>query len=209
MQIDSPAKLAPEINIFINVALSPAKILLNYCTCGRGTLKANYLEALDVRVASRSDELALSRMLELYQHDISDAWDQDLDDRGQYGYDLDKYWEDPKSKAFMFFRQWTARWICSGQRLGDFCYKSALDGAVLCSKEVPPSRKWGSGSPHRFRFAAREVGGRSDAAERQREEASGKKSFETTRAVIFRSTTLMMSGGAASLQWLRQHLGRR
>ncbi len=31
-------------------------------------------------------------MLELYQHDLSDIWDQDLDSHGEYGYALDHYW---------------------------------------------------------------------------------------------------------------------
>ncbi len=31
-------------------------------------------------------------MLELYQHDLSDIWDQDLDCHGAYGYALDHYW---------------------------------------------------------------------------------------------------------------------
>ena len=41
-------------------------------------------------------------MLELCQHDLSDVWDQDLDDQGQYGYALDKYWLNPRCKAFAF-----------------------------------------------------------------------------------------------------------
>ena len=32
-------------------------------------------------------------MLELYQHDLSDIWDQDLDSHGEYGYALDRYWD--------------------------------------------------------------------------------------------------------------------
>ena len=32
-------------------------------------------------------------MLELYQHDLSDIWDQDLDSHGAYGYALDRYWD--------------------------------------------------------------------------------------------------------------------
>ena len=32
-------------------------------------------------------------MLELYQHDLSDIWDQDLDFHGEYGYALDQYWD--------------------------------------------------------------------------------------------------------------------
>ena len=38
-------------------------------------------------------------MLELYQHDLSDIWDQDLDAAGEFGYDLTKYWRDPACQA--------------------------------------------------------------------------------------------------------------
>jgi len=40
-------------------------------------------------------------MLELYQHDLSDVWDQDLDGNGEYGYELDEYWSDANSKAYI------------------------------------------------------------------------------------------------------------
>ena len=46
----------------------------------------------DVRVAHATDRLPIFRMLELYQHDLSDVWDQDLDGHGEYGFALDKYW---------------------------------------------------------------------------------------------------------------------
>ena len=46
-----------------------------------------------VRLASPEDRLPVHRMLELYQHDLSDIWDQDLDSHGEYGYALDEYWE--------------------------------------------------------------------------------------------------------------------
>lgn len=44
------------------------------------------IASLEVRPAAAADRLPLSRMLELYQHDLSDVWDQDLDVRGEYGY---------------------------------------------------------------------------------------------------------------------------
>jgi predicted acetyltransferase len=47
----------------------------------------------DVRLASPADRLPIYRMLELYQHDLSDIWDQDLDSHGEYGYALDRYWD--------------------------------------------------------------------------------------------------------------------
>jgi predicted acetyltransferase len=47
----------------------------------------------DIRIASAADRLPIQRMLELYQHDLSDISDQDLDCHGEYGYALDRYWE--------------------------------------------------------------------------------------------------------------------
>lgn len=46
---------------------------------------------LCIRPARPDERLPLYRMLELYQHDLSDIWDQDLDAHGDYGYALDKY----------------------------------------------------------------------------------------------------------------------
>lgn len=48
------------------------------------------------------DRAPIKRMLELYQHDLSDVWDQDLDDQGEYGYDLDRYGFDGGRDAFVF-----------------------------------------------------------------------------------------------------------
>jgi predicted acetyltransferase len=45
-----------------------------------------------VRLALPRDRLPVQRMLELYQHDLSDIWDQDLDAHGEYGYSLDRFW---------------------------------------------------------------------------------------------------------------------
>jgi predicted acetyltransferase len=40
-------------------------------------------------------------MLELYQHDLSDIWDQELDLAGEYGYSLDRYWNEPGCYPFV------------------------------------------------------------------------------------------------------------
>ena len=56
---------------------------------------------LEVRTAAPADRLPVYRMLELYQHDLSDVWDQDLDVHGEYGYALDDYWTRPKHEAFV------------------------------------------------------------------------------------------------------------
>ena len=57
---------------------------------------------LEVQTATAADRLPVYRMLELYQHDLSDVWDQDLDLHGEYGYALDDHWTRPKHAAFVF-----------------------------------------------------------------------------------------------------------
>lgn len=54
-----------------------------------------------VRVASPEARLPIHRMLELYQHDLSDIWDQDLDSHGEYGYALDDYWQSEGCHPFV------------------------------------------------------------------------------------------------------------
>lgn len=49
---------------------------------------------LSVYRAQDTDRPALQRMLELYQYELSDIWDQDLDAQGEYGYALDRFWQD-------------------------------------------------------------------------------------------------------------------
>ncbi len=60
------------------------------------------MQGLDIRPATADDRLPLYRMLELYQHDLSDVWEQDLDSHGEYGYALDDYWGDPACLPFVF-----------------------------------------------------------------------------------------------------------
>ncbi len=45
----------------------------------------------ECRLARAEDFAAIARMLELYQYELSDIWDQDLDAAGEYGYDLDRH----------------------------------------------------------------------------------------------------------------------
>jgi predicted acetyltransferase len=59
------------------------------------------LNTLEVRQATPTDRLPLFRMLELYQHDLSDLWDQELDPHGEYGYALDRYWKEPNCFPFV------------------------------------------------------------------------------------------------------------
>lgn len=54
-----------------------------------------------VRKAQQEDRLPLYRMLEFYQHDLSDIWDQDLDLHGEYGYSLDRFWHDADCHPFV------------------------------------------------------------------------------------------------------------
>ena len=57
---------------------------------------------LDVRRAAPADRRPVARMLELYQHDLSDIWPQDLDLHGEYGWPIDRYWRQPGHAAFVF-----------------------------------------------------------------------------------------------------------
>jgi predicted acetyltransferase len=59
------------------------------------------VKGLDVRAATPADHVPLQRMLELYQHDLSDLWDQDLDAQGEYGYELDAFWRAAGCHAFI------------------------------------------------------------------------------------------------------------
>jgi predicted acetyltransferase len=57
---------------------------------------------LEVRHAADADRAALGRMLELYQHDLSDIWPQDLNADGEYGYQLDQFFGHAECGAFIF-----------------------------------------------------------------------------------------------------------
>jgi predicted acetyltransferase len=55
----------------------------------------------EIQRATPQDRLPLYRMLELYQYELSDIWDQELDVHGEYGYALDRFWTDVHSKAYL------------------------------------------------------------------------------------------------------------
>jgi len=61
--------------------------------------------SLSVTRALPAERELLQRLLELYQHDLSDIWDQDVDDSGCFGYSLDRYWDDEECKAYIFRMQ--------------------------------------------------------------------------------------------------------
>ncbi len=65
----------------------------------------------ECRAAKPEDFPAVSRMLELYQYELSDIWDQELDASGQYGYDLARHMAGNQSFAHV---------ILSGQRFAGF-----------------------------------------------------------------------------------------
>jgi predicted acetyltransferase len=58
--------------------------------------------SLEVVTAGPADRLPLYRMLELYQHDLSDIWDQELDIHGEYGYELDRFMSQSEAWAYVF-----------------------------------------------------------------------------------------------------------
>jgi predicted acetyltransferase len=59
------------------------------------------IDSLAIYPAQDADRQALGRMLELYQYELSDIWDQDLDPTGLYGYNLDYYWKDTNCTAYV------------------------------------------------------------------------------------------------------------
>ena len=55
----------------------------------------------EYRLAAASDFVAIGRMLELYQYELTDIWDQDLDAKGEYGFDLDRHVRAERSFAYV------------------------------------------------------------------------------------------------------------
>lgn len=56
-------------------------------------MKQAPVQVQECRPAIAADFAAIGRMLELYQYELSDIWDQELDARGEYGYDLTRHLE--------------------------------------------------------------------------------------------------------------------
>ena len=65
------------------------------------TIPSTQPDAWEIRPARAEDRLPLYRMLELYQHDLSDIYPQDLDAHGEYGYALDRYFSPGARHAFV------------------------------------------------------------------------------------------------------------
>ena len=63
------------------------------------------LTDFEIRIASAAERPVLFRMLELYQHDLSDVWDQDIDEHGEYGYSLDPYWSDSAQRPYVILAE--------------------------------------------------------------------------------------------------------
>jgi predicted acetyltransferase len=59
------------------------------------------LPQIAIRTLTAEDRPALSRMLELYQYELSDIWDQDLDAQGIYGYNIDRFGHTPEAHAYI------------------------------------------------------------------------------------------------------------
>ena len=55
----------------------------------------------EIRRAEEADAALISNMLELYQYELSDIWDQDLDDSGRYGYDLVRFLRGESQFAYL------------------------------------------------------------------------------------------------------------
>ncbi|MFN0186192.1 MAG: GNAT family N-acetyltransferase [Aquabacterium sp.] len=57
---------------------------------------------LTIDVARWQDRPVLSRLLELYQYDLSDVWPQHLNVHGEYGFAVDRYLRNPLLKGYLF-----------------------------------------------------------------------------------------------------------
>lgn len=66
-------------------------------------------------------------MLELYQHDLSDLWDQDLDCHGEYGYALDRYWDSDGCHPFVA----TVSGAYAGFALVDSAVRVGMEGSWM------------------------------------------------------------------------------
>jgi predicted acetyltransferase/RimJ/RimL family protein N-acetyltransferase len=56
---------------------------------------------ISFRVATWEDRPVLSRLLELYQYDLSDVWPQHLNRHGEYGFAVDRYLRNPLLRAYL------------------------------------------------------------------------------------------------------------
>jgi predicted acetyltransferase len=54
------------------------------------------------RTAQWDDKPVLSRLLELYQYDMSEFWPQDVNSHGEYGFAVDRYLRNPRLRAYLF-----------------------------------------------------------------------------------------------------------
>lgn len=50
---------------------------------------------VDLEIALRADEAVLTNLLELYIHDLSEAFEVDIRPDGRFGYDAGRYWNEP------------------------------------------------------------------------------------------------------------------
>lgn len=60
------------------------------------------MPTLTFRQAEWHDKPVLSRLLELYQYDLSEVWPQTLDAHGEYGFAVDRYLRNPRLRAYFF-----------------------------------------------------------------------------------------------------------
>lgn len=64
-------------------------------------MAADATPPFEIRRATAADEPALAQLLELYQYELSDIWEQELDAAGRYGYGLARFWAGGADQAFM------------------------------------------------------------------------------------------------------------
>lgn len=59
------------------------------------------VKKIQIKRAGLVERVPIFKMLELYQYELSDIWDQDIDEHGEYGYNLDRFWNDKKCFPFI------------------------------------------------------------------------------------------------------------
>lgn len=85
------------------------------------------MKSLQVKRAGLVERTPILKILELYQYELSNIWDQDIDEHGEYGYDLDRFWNDKKCASFAVLIEGHY----AGFALVDACVKVGASGCWM------------------------------------------------------------------------------
>jgi hypothetical protein len=139
--------------------------------------------AASLDVVTPDAKLALSNLVELYEHDMSAIFQLEVGSDGRFGYDkLPLYWSEPNERFAFFIR--------SGKRLAGFALATrgspATDDAqdldvagVLHSPSLSPLWYWQSGSASSLEPSSRAMG-----RARSRGQSRGRSLLVQNRAAV-------------------------